>query len=829
MPVFHTKTIESILDPVAQQVSQLIILYEDAQRGLEIQNIGLHLREVTAAVENLLQVGQNLSATSKDEILKRELPLAGEKIENSCSMVNQAAKAFEPGAQGNVEDKHLMLDGARGILSGVSTLLLVWDESEIRKVLDICERIIEYLSVVEQVETHEEVATVSSNLQPGMNSLVNHVRARADDLIERNLMEMLNTEVRNTEKVHAVLISSMQMYVSVRSSSKLEGLLDAQRGRNCTQGMLVSSIQELKRILLLTSNSQVDLDELARIKRSLQTVFSCISDSISALQSTVSGARTLEAISSLNKTLTEGRSLIEMLPSTLQPPLLQKLDEIAELTRELELLQSSGKGESKEAEQLKATIAAKLSELDKAIRDAVMYEVVETFQDTNSALKALSAASESGSTDPRREERWERAKEVFEKQAGRMSATGTSVAQSLCSDPKAAWEIKRSADKLGKLTQQTVFAAKVVLMNPDKKQAKEHLNVLKAEWQGEATHLTALVDANTDSVAFADASEKVISDKLTQAEDAFKASNIELGASRVTDASKAAIRLVAVAKAEEENSSDPIFKQNLQSANQELESNLGPLVLSAKGCAQKPGNEMALNQFSKAADSVRKSASQVRGAMTPVKQPPRPPPPTADQLAEAVPEEIGEAPVKKDNPIGYAAHQLTREAFRWEERDNQLVSVAREMARMMKSMGKYTRGEGNELQSKTELINTSRQLAKQAHLVVTLAEKVAKHCTDKRMKRNLEDVLSKIPTISTQLKIVAAVKAASISSGDLERDQEASEMLTINAENLMDSILQVIRATESASIRVPPEKAELCGLKWVNRDRKGQTPKALIN
>ena len=54
-------------------------------------------------------------------------------------------------------------------------------------------------------------------------------------------------------------------------------------------------------------------------------------------------------------------------------------------------------------------------------------------------------------------------------------------------------------------------------------------------------------------------------------------------------------------------------------------------------------------------------------------------------------------------------------------------------------------------------------------------------------------------------------------------------MLTINAENLMDSIVEVIRATESASIRVPADKAELCGLRWVNRDRKGQTPKALIN
>ena len=94
---------------------------------------------------------------------------------------------------------------------------------------------------------------------------------------------------------------------------------------------------------------------------------------------------------------------------------------------------------------------------------------METFQDTSSALKTLSLASESASTDPKREERWERAREVFEKQAGRMSATAVAVAQSLCSDPKSAWEIQRAADKLGKLTQQTVFAAKVVLMNPDKK------------------------------------------------------------------------------------------------------------------------------------------------------------------------------------------------------------------------------------------------------------------------------------------------------------------------------------------------------------------------
>ena len=33
MPVFHTKTIESILEPVSKQVGQLVILHEEGQDG----------------------------------------------------------------------------------------------------------------------------------------------------------------------------------------------------------------------------------------------------------------------------------------------------------------------------------------------------------------------------------------------------------------------------------------------------------------------------------------------------------------------------------------------------------------------------------------------------------------------------------------------------------------------------------------------------------------------------------------------------------------------------------------------------------------------------
>ena len=52
MPVFHTKTIESILDPVAQQVSRLVIIHEVSLNTIlqclnycvNISNINIYLR-----------------------------------------------------------------------------------------------------------------------------------------------------------------------------------------------------------------------------------------------------------------------------------------------------------------------------------------------------------------------------------------------------------------------------------------------------------------------------------------------------------------------------------------------------------------------------------------------------------------------------------------------------------------------------------------------------------------------------------------------------------------------------------------------------------------
>lgn len=63
MPVFHTKTIESILEPVAQQISHLVIMHEEGEvDGKAIPDLTVPVAAVQAAVSNLVRVSLHFSS-----------------------------------------------------------------------------------------------------------------------------------------------------------------------------------------------------------------------------------------------------------------------------------------------------------------------------------------------------------------------------------------------------------------------------------------------------------------------------------------------------------------------------------------------------------------------------------------------------------------------------------------------------------------------------------------------------------------------------------------------------------------------------------------------
>ena len=58
-----------------------------------------------------------------------------------------------------------------GILQGVSGLLLVFDQGEVRKIVTACQGIIEYLQVSEVVQSMDEVLQFTKNLSGGTQML----------------------------------------------------------------------------------------------------------------------------------------------------------------------------------------------------------------------------------------------------------------------------------------------------------------------------------------------------------------------------------------------------------------------------------------------------------------------------------------------------------------------------------------------------------------------------------------------------------------------------------------------------------------------------------
>ncbi|XP_041867198.1 vinculin-like isoform X4 [Melanotaenia boesemani] len=252
MPVFHTKTIESILEPVAQQISHLVIMHEEGEvDGKAIPDLTVPVAAVQAAVSNLVRVGKETVQTTEDQLMKRDMPPAFIKVENSCSKLVQAAQMLKADPY-SVPARDYLIDGSRGILSGTSDLLLTFDEAEVRKIIRVCKGILEYLTVAEVVETMEDLITYTKNLGPGMTKMSKMIEERQQELTHQEHRQMLISSMNTIKELLPVLISAIKIFVATKSS-RGAGVEEAERNRRFTFEKMSAEINEIIRVLQLTT------------------------------------------------------------------------------------------------------------------------------------------------------------------------------------------------------------------------------------------------------------------------------------------------------------------------------------------------------------------------------------------------------------------------------------------------------------------------------------------------------------------------------------------------------------------------------------------------
>ncbi|XP_064080992.1 vinculin-like isoform X6 [Macrobrachium nipponense] len=970
MPVFHTKTIEGILEPVAQQVSRLVILHEEAEDGNAMPDLEKPVMAVSKAVVNLVKVGRETINSSDDPILKQDMPAALHRVESASKLLEEASSLLKADPYSQPARKKL-IEGARGILQGTSNLLLCFDESEVRKIIRECKKVLDYLAVAEVIETMEDLVQFVKDLSPCLTRVSRDVDGRQQELTHQVHREILMRCLEAVKTLSPILICSMKIFIQIFHQGG-KGIEEAAENRNYLAGRMTDEINEIIRVLQLTTydEEEWDADNLTVMKKSVNAIegkaqaahdwlqdptalrggigekslrqilaqagkvaerslpsdrdvirklsgdIASMTDALCELRQDGKGAtpqgqslaRSIgEKLNELSGAISravnnversgvqqpahtvagrleqaqrwlnnpslddkglgqqaigliveEGKKVAAGLTGPAKSGILALCDEVDNLSQQLSDMCRHGQGDSPQAQDAARALSAKLQELKNKIQTAVVDRVVEDFVDITTPLKQFTDSVLAPEDTPGREQVFENRAANLAQFSNRAAKTALMVAAGSSGGNKKLTEaLLASSGQVESLTPQLVAAGRIRMTYPSNKAADEHFENLRRQYAESIQKVRDLADEATDSAAFISASENLIKRHTAQCEASISNHEPQAMVDNTSAIARLANRVLMVAKQEADNSEDPMFVAKVNSASEQLQAAVTPMVQDAKNVAMNPDDHHAISRWRQSNQALLAAVGEVRRAvmvypeeepMIPPppdmsalrlndqapprpplpggeKAPPRPPPPETDDEEET--QMFNETPLPSQ-PIMMAAHGLHQEVKQWSSRDNNIIAAAKKMALLMARLSQLVRGEGG---TKKDLIACAKAIAEASEEVTRLAKDLARECTDKRMRTNLLQVCERIPTIGTQLKILSTVKATMLGAQECfprreseiefmigsssEEDQEATEMLVGNAQNLMQSVKETVRAAEAASIKIRTDAG--IRLRWVRK------------
>ncbi|XP_045698177.1 vinculin isoform X1 [Phyllostomus hastatus] len=443
MPVFHTRTIESILEPVAQQISHLVIMHEEGEvDGKAIPDLTAPVAAVQAAVSNLVRVGKETVQTTEDQILKRDMPPAFIKVENACTKLVQAAQMLQSDPY-SVPARDYLIDGSRGILSGTSDLLLTFDEAEVRKIIRVCKGILEYLTVAEVVETMEDLVTYTKNLGPGMTKMAKMIDERQQELTHQEHRVMLVNSMNTVKELLPVLISAMKIFVTTKNS-KNQGIEEALKNRNFTVEKMSAEINEIIRVLQLTSwdeDAWASKKDTEAMKRALASIDSKLNQAKGWLRdpSASPGDAGEQAIRQI---LDEAGKVGELCAGKERREILGTCKMLGQMTDQVADLRARGQGASPVAMQKAQQVSQGLDVLTAKVENAA--RKLEAMTNSKQSIAKKIDAAQNWLADPN-------GGPEGEEQIRGALAEARKIAE-LCDDPKERDDILRSLGEIAALT-----------------------------------------------------------------------------------------------------------------------------------------------------------------------------------------------------------------------------------------------------------------------------------------------------------------------------------------------------------------------------------------
>ncbi|XP_076339164.1 vinculin-like isoform X5 [Tachypleus tridentatus] len=547
----------------------------------------------------------------------------------------------------------------------------------------------------------------------------------------------------------------------------------------------------------------------------------------------------------LQSIIQEGHKLAETCPHVEKLEFQHLCNEVEAFSHQLYDYCRKGQGTTPQAQIVRRAIHGKLHELKVKIQMALVNMVVEDFIDITSPLKHFTEAVLVLEGTQHRDANFQDKARALMDFSVKTARTAKNIATGGTNNKKLAESLMSSANQVESLTPQLVNAGRIRMAYSTNKAADEHFENLRKQYAESIQKMRNLIDEATDTVKFIKVSEDCIIKHTKKCEESVVHQEPQHMVDNTSSIARLANRVLMVAKQESENSEDPHYISQVNIAADHLQCAVTPMVQDAKAVAMNMTDHRAVSKWQESNKALITSVGQVRHAVTVTPDeeppaippppdlhnlhisapprpllpghedvpPPRPPPPETDDEFEA-----SFPALQPNQPIMMAAHGLHQEVRQWSSKDNEIVAAAKKMALLMANLSQLVRGEGG---SKKDLISCAKAIAEASEEVTRLAKEQARICTDKRMRTNILQICERIPTIGTQLRILSTVKATMLGAQEgkntsrTEEDQEATDMLVGNAQNLMQSVKETVRACEAASIKIRTDSG--IQVRWVRK------------
>jgi hypothetical protein len=423
--LIQTHSIANVHKQIADKVAYLIQITNDETKAqTSYASLAKPAETVNAAVKSLTATANKLME-SNDEILQREMALGIKVALEATRILLQAVKEMKETQQDWPPNCQKLHQAAKLILNGVTKILVIWDESEVRKIICLAQSSQDRLKLIQGALSMRALVVCYHGFYESTMQLIPLVSERQQDMIDDSKKDVIQNSLDAVKKALQPFSQAMidfvkepeikekqdiknQLAIEISSAIGriIETLSPSSEETNTQQAVGAAPIEETQPLALkaaehsddddIIDDDDSDDESIFTITNTTSTDSITIANQMNMVKHQLLKSKECHIKPELDKYISaiikNSKSVAEESKSHFKEKILQLCDEVLILRQKLTTCYEEY-NDNPDSEEKKSAfhdavdqLCSKLEELDVVVAESVAHQIAETFVSPSAAI-----------------------------------------------------------------------------------------------------------------------------------------------------------------------------------------------------------------------------------------------------------------------------------------------------------------------------------------------------------------------------------------------------------------------------------------------------------